>query len=279
MLNYNQDIQSKIDEYKKNKGVWSQRQLAEAERDLYQALRKNNPRGLSRVIERRAWLRQLFGESENTYEARAKILAQDWAQPLWGGMDAGMSLTMAQDKFCEAKITAAKFEGDRAAALAVLLDPKAALKEAIAPIKRPTAKKSFTQQVEALWDKDLEASARGLNTETVRILKETYLRVIDEAHKAARGELSRLRRKRNEREAIRNLVSADQFRAACDTLNITVRFGGDVDLDDVRRKAAKTAAFFHPDKGPDPTGARTEQYRRVIKAREALEQYQEERTT
>ena len=141
-----------------------------------------------------------------------------------------------------------------------------------------TIKNGFMKKVAALWDEDLEAPARGLNTETVRILKETYLSVIHEAHKAARAELSRLRRRANEREAIRKRVSAEQFHAACDALNITARFGGDVDLDAVRRKAAKTAALFPPRQGPRSNGCPCATVPTGDpKAREALERYQKEK--
>lgn len=274
MLTHNNEIEIKIQNYLSNISVWLHRTKAEAEEDLWKDMLALHGKGLTLKEPRRNWLRRVLkGTGYKIFELHSTILRHPGSDAMWGALDSGMLMHTAHECFRKAKDRTSTEEG-MVEALAEELS--AVDRKVLPPVKG--SERTFHQNVIKLLERDVAGKVAGLDAYLVQQLKADYGAFLREAHEDLHRDLDRMHRKKAERKVVARRVTREGFGAACEVLGTFIRFGEDVDLRDIRRRALKRAGELHPDKNQG-SGARNEEYQRVIEARNLLVRYQEDRKT
>lgn len=305
------EIDRMIAQYVEQRPSMKEKQKAEAERRLWEAHCASLPEG-ERPGYRRDWFQEVLDGPAAGYEQRQMMLnAGPWVDPLWAMLDSGSAHYAVVRLFRKAKELAAKDQVPHEQAVRRVIDeygasghlsysadgkvfrrlsptekarsvPPASISELeVDPSfdgssSQNSRSKKFLLQLALLTDGYLKSSFGELEESDALLLKLASDEFIGFVREAAEDLKRRVNSVRSSVKTAgrRQRVSREQFRQACEVLNLPYSYGQKVDLRFCKKTMLKRAGPLHPDRNRGSHSAQVE-YQAVIESYDVLEKYSE----
>lgn len=302
------DVSKLIAQYREQRGSMGEKQKAEAERRLWEAHCVSS--GAGNHGYRRDWFAKVLDGSAGAYEHRQMMLnAGPWVDPLWDMLDKGAAHYVVVRLFRQAREVAAKEQIAHERAVRRVIDEYNAAgvvahsqdgkvfrrmtpTEKARSIPPPSdhepdsdfgslgtqnaRSKKFLIQLSVLTDSYLKSCVEGPDDDTqlaLRMASEEFVSFVREAAEDFKRRVNAVR-SMVRKESRRQKVSREQFRQACEVLNLPYAYGQKIDLRFCKKTMLKRAAPLHPDRNNGSHSARAE-YQAVVESYQVLEQYAE----
>jgi hypothetical protein len=305
----NDQVRLLIAHYKASFSVWSEKQKAEAERDLWMVFKAANPeyRG-----GKREWLKTTLEGPSLNYEHRSQlIMAGPWVNQLWTLLDEHMtySTVITLFRLARDRMSKTQIPGEEAVRQVVeeynsqghiAKTPDGRVYRKMTPLERqrtqpppsmiligmdmdaPQNKRSkqFMSRLVALADEYVRTSLTNtshIDEMMLKIAKDEFTSFVREACDDLRRRVYNLRSSSKKDLERLTRVTRSQIQEASEVLGISIVWGGEVDLRKAKKIMLRRCAQLHPDKTGSMTEEQKTEYTAVVNAYKTIERYMEGR--
>ena len=297
-----------IARYKASFDSWTEKQKAEAERDLWNTFKSENP---SYLGGKREWLKSTLGGPSLNYEQRSQlIMAGPWVGQLWAMIDSGTTQNSVIKLFRQARDRVAKTQIPGEEAVRQVIEeynsrgheaktPSGKVYRRVTPLERQRTNppsdipiemdmdasqnrrsKQFMSRLIALADEYIRTSLTNtshIDEMMLKIAKDEFASFVREACDDLRRRVYVLRSSSKKDLQRLTRTTREQLREASEVLGISVVWGGEIDLRKAKKIMLRRCAQLHPDKTGSMTDEQRAEYTAVINAYKTIERYMEGR--